>query len=128
MWTGGIGKSLKVESGYAPNIEMYFFDAFRLRHLISVPSIFLAEMFLLQRCINELQGILINTNSTDVWKKFLHLKFCSKEFTFSAAWPSGNDLLYDMRSVLFEADWGQGPLVLAILKTPTTSCHLLVIS
>lgn len=85
----------------------------------SVPSSTLAEKFLLHRRVYELQGILINANSKDVWKKFLPLKFCSKEFTFSAVWLLGNDLLYDMRSVLFEADWGQGPLVLVILQTPT---------
>lgn len=85
----------------------------------SVPSSSLAEKFLLHRHAYELQGILINTNSTDVWKKFLPSKFCNKEFAFSAPWLSGNDLLCDMRSVLFEADWGQGPLVLARLQTLT---------
>lgn len=34
MWTGGGGKSLKEETSYVPNMEMYFFDAFGLRHLI----------------------------------------------------------------------------------------------
>lgn len=34
MWTGGGRKSLKEETSYVPNMEMYFFDAFRLRHLI----------------------------------------------------------------------------------------------
>lgn len=85
----------------------------------SVPSSSLAEKCLLHRRVYELQGILINTNSTDVWEKFLPSKFCNKEFTFSAAGLSGNDLLCDMRSVLCEADWGQGPLVLAILQMPT---------
>ena len=85
----------------------------------SVPSSSLAEKFLLHRHVYELQGILINTDSTDVWEKFLPLKFCNKEFTFSAVWLIGNDLFCDMRSILFEADWGQGPLVLAILQTPT---------
>lgn len=85
----------------------------------SRPSSSLAEEFLLHRRGCELQGILINTNSTDVCKKFLPLKFCNKEFTFSAAWLDGNGLLCDMRSILFEADWGQGPLVLTVLQTPT---------
>lgn len=85
----------------------------------SVPSSALAEKFLLRRHVYELQGILINTDSTDVWKKFLPLKFCNKEFTFSAVCLIGNDLFCDMRSILFEADWGQGPLVLAILQAPT---------
>lgn len=85
----------------------------------SVPSSCLAETFLLHRRISELQGTLINTNSTDVWKKFLPLKFCNKEFTFSAAWLYGNGLLCYMRGILFEADWGQGPSVLVILQTPT---------
>lgn len=34
MWTGDVGKSLKEETDYVPNIEMYFSDTFRLRHLI----------------------------------------------------------------------------------------------
>ena len=72
----------------------------------SVPSRSLAEKFLLHRCVYELQGVLINTNSTDVWRKFLHPKFCNKEFIFSAAWLSGNELLCDMRNTLFEADGG----------------------
>ena len=63
----------------------------------SVPSSSLAEKFLLHRRVYELQGILINTNSTDVWKKFLPLKFSNKEFSFSAVWLSGNDSLCDMR-------------------------------
>lgn len=85
----------------------------------SIPSSSLTEKFLLHRRVYELWGVLINTNSTDVWKKFLYPKFCNKDFTFSAAWLSGNDLLCDMRSILFVADWGQRPLVLAILQIPT---------
>jgi hypothetical protein len=34
MWTGDGRKSLKEETSYVPNMEMYFFDAFRLRHVI----------------------------------------------------------------------------------------------
>lgn len=79
MWTGGGGKSLKEETSYAPNMEMYFFDAFRLRHLIrSVPSSCSAEKFLPHRRRSDLQGTLINTHSTDVWEKFLPLKFAIK--------------------------------------------------
>lgn len=39
----------------------------------SAPSSSLAEKFLLHRRTYELQGILINTNSTDVWKKFFEV-------------------------------------------------------
>lgn len=84
----------------------------------SVPSSSLAEKFLPHRHVYELQGILINSNSTDVWKKFLPPEFCNKEFTFGAPWLGENDFLCDMRSILFEADWGQGPLVLQYCRHP----------
>lgn len=63
----------------------------------SVPSSCSAEKFLPHRRRSELQGTLINTHSTDVWKKVLPLKFCNKEFTFSSDWLGGNGWLCTTR-------------------------------
>lgn len=63
----------------------------------SVPSSCSAEKFLPHRRRSKLQGTLINTHSTDVWKKFLPLKFCNKEFSFSSDWLGGNDWLCTTR-------------------------------
>lgn len=48
MWTGGVGKCLKEETSYVPNMEMYFLMPSGLDvSSRSVPSSSLAEKFLL---------------------------------------------------------------------------------